>query len=37
MLHEVLYGYETRCFTLREEHSFRVFFGNRVPRIIFGP
>jgi hypothetical protein len=31
----VLYGCETRCFTLREEHRMRVF-ENRVLRRIFG-
>jgi hypothetical protein len=32
----VLYGYETRPLTLREEHRLRVF-ENRVLRRIFGP
>jgi hypothetical protein len=32
----VLYGYETRSLTLREEHRLRVF-ENRVLRMIFGP
>jgi hypothetical protein len=32
----VLYGCETWCLTLREEHRLRVF-ENRVLRIIFGP
>jgi hypothetical protein len=31
----VLYGYETWCFTLREEHRLRVF-ENRALREIFG-
>jgi hypothetical protein len=32
----VLYGCETWCLALREEHSLRVF-ENRVLRKIFGP
>jgi hypothetical protein len=32
----VLYGYETRSLTLREEHRLRVF-ENRILRRIFGP
>jgi hypothetical protein len=32
----VLYGCETWCLTLREEHRLGVF-GNRVLRRIFGP
>jgi hypothetical protein len=32
----VLYGYETWCLTLREEHTLRVF-ENRFLRRIFGP
>jgi hypothetical protein len=32
----VLYGCETCCLTLREEHRLRVF-ENRVLRRIFGP
>jgi hypothetical protein len=32
----VLYGYETRSLTLREEHKLRVF-ENRVLRRVFGP
>jgi hypothetical protein len=32
----VLYGCETRCLTIREEHRLRVF-ENRVLRRIFGP
>jgi hypothetical protein len=32
----VLYGCETWCLTLREEHRLRVF-ENRVLRRIFGP
>jgi hypothetical protein len=32
----VLYGRETWCLTLREEHRLRVF-ENRVLRRIFGP
>jgi hypothetical protein len=32
----VLYGFETRSLTLREEHRLRVF-ENRVFRRIFGP
>jgi hypothetical protein len=32
----VLYGYETRSFTLRKEHRLRVF-ESRVSRRIFGP
>jgi hypothetical protein len=32
----VLYGYETWCLTLREEHRLRVF-ESRVLRGIFGP
>jgi hypothetical protein len=31
-----LYGYETWCLVLREEHRLRVF-ENRVLRRIFGP
>jgi hypothetical protein len=30
-----MYGYETSCFTLKEEHRFRVF-ENSVLRRIFG-
>jgi hypothetical protein len=36
ILPAVLYGCETRCLTLREEHRLRVF-ENRVLRRIFGP
>jgi hypothetical protein len=32
----VLYAFETRCLTLRDEHRLRVF-DNRVLRKIFGP
>jgi hypothetical protein len=32
----VLYGFESWCLTLREEHRLRVF-ENRVLRRIFGP
>jgi hypothetical protein len=32
----VLYGCETRCLTVREEHKLRVF-ENRMLRRIFGP
>jgi hypothetical protein len=32
----VLYGYQTWCLTLREEHRLRVF-ENRALRDIFGP
>ena len=32
----VLYGYETRSVTLREEHMLRVF-ENRILRRVFGP
>jgi hypothetical protein len=32
----VLYGFETRCLTLREEHMLRGF-ENRVLTRIFGP
>jgi hypothetical protein len=33
----VLYGCETWSLTLREEHSLKMLFGNRVLRKIFGP
>jgi hypothetical protein len=36
LLPVVLYGYETWCLTLREEHRLRVF-ENRMLRRIFGP
>jgi hypothetical protein len=36
MLPVVLYGCETWCLTLKEEHRLRVF-ENRVLRRIFGP
>jgi hypothetical protein len=35
-LHIVLYGYETWCLPLGEEHRLRLF-ENRVLRRIFGP
>jgi hypothetical protein len=36
ILPDILYGYETWCLTLREEHRLRVS-ENRVVRRIFGP